>query len=41
VDTRFDAMDRRFEAMDRKFGWLIALFITSSIAIISTILTRG
>ena len=45
MDKRFDTLEARFDLFqDRtltRFGWLIALFITSTIAIITTILTRG
>ena len=38
TDSRFDALD---DKMSKGFAWMVALFITSTIAIISTILTRG
>ena len=44
VDTRFEALDVRLDGLDDKMsnrlGWVIGLFITSTIAIIATILTR-
>ena len=45
VDARFDAMERKFDLIQDKMltrmGWLIALFVTSTVGIISAILTRG
>ena len=44
LDTRFEAIGQRLEALDDKMsnrlGWVIALFITCTVAIIAAILTR-
>lgn len=44
-EGKFEAMDHKLDLVQDKMltrlGWVIGLFITSTIAIISTILTRG
>ena len=45
VDTLVDRMDRRFEAVDQKmsrqFTWMIGIQITTLIAMIGVVLSRG
>ncbi|OFW07200.1 MAG: hypothetical protein A3I61_04250 [Acidobacteria bacterium RIFCSPLOWO2_02_FULL_68_18] len=45
TDARFDAVDRRFEVLDakmsRQFTWLVGIQITTLIAIVAALLSRG
>jgi hypothetical protein len=45
TDARFDAVDRRFEALDekisRQFTWLIGIQITTLVAIVAALISRG
>ena len=45
TDARFDAVDRRFEALDdkisRQFTWLVGIQITTLVAIVAALISRG
>jgi len=52
VDRRFQAIDRRFETIDRKFElmddkmsrhflWLVGIQVTTLIAVVGALLSRG
>jgi len=41
IDTRFDAVDRRFDSVDRRFFWIIGIQITTLIAVLGAVLSRG
>ena len=45
TDARFDAVDRRFEALDakmsRQFVWLVGIIVTTLVAMVGAVLSRG
>jgi glutathione S-transferase len=45
TDTRFDTVDRRFDALDakmsRQFMWLAGVQITTLVAIVAALISRG
>jgi tetrahydromethanopterin S-methyltransferase subunit B len=45
TDTRFDSVDRRFDALDakmsRQFMWLVGIQITTLVAIVVALISRG
>jgi hypothetical protein len=45
VDRRLDGVDRRIDRLDekvsRQFLWLVGIHVTTLVAIVSTLLTRG
>ena len=45
VDRRFDAVDRRFDALDgrmsRQFMWLVGIQITTLVAVVVALISRG
>ena len=41
VDRRFDAVERGFDAVDRRFVWIIGIQMTTLIAMLGAMLSRG
>ena len=44
-DARFDAVGRRFDALDdkvsRQFVWLVGIIVTTLVAMVGAVLSRG
>ena len=45
MDARFEAVDRRFDALDgrmsRQFMWLVGIQITTLVAVVVALISRG